>query len=307
VAEPDRASFEVILDEAEERLWSVFRRSTRLQHRGTKGRVREDGVARFLREQLPSRFAVHEGEAIDTRDRRSTQLDVVVFDGANVSPLWVDEYTVLIPAECLLAVVEVKTKLTREEYVNCCRAIKSLAALEPHGQPFIPARTLGAHADDSRLRCFYTILAFSTDVGEQNWAQKEWNRFLEVCAEEEVDPSRFDRVLVLERGMMIPPRSAVRVVAESGSRRLFGHWFVHLTQFLTREANRRQPFEWTPYREQGAGWMELTPTVPTLAEPTPNGTAADRAADAAKKARARRKPKPKAKPKPRAKRPPRQR
>lgn len=258
--------FDVILGEAEERLWSDFRRSTSLQHRGTKGRVREGGVARFLREQLPARFAVHEGEAIDAADRRSTQLDVVIFDGANVSPLWVDEYTVLIPAESLLAVVEVKTRLTREEVVTCCRAIKSLAMLRPDGQPFIPARADGAPADDRRLRCLYTIIAFETDLGREAWAQKEWNRLLESCAEEGVEASRLDRMLVLDRGMIVPPSSRVRETGEELNRRLLGQWFLHLTQFLTREAARRPAFQWSPYREQGEGWRELKPRAPKLAD-----------------------------------------
>jgi hypothetical protein len=257
--------FDVILEDAEERIWSVFRRSTRLRHRGTKGRVREEGVARFLRQQLPNRFSVYEGEAMDTEDRRSTQLDVIVFDGANVSPLWIDEDLVLIPAESLLAAIEVKTRVTRDEYKNCCRAVRSLSELEPHGEPFIPARKLGAAADDSRLRCLYSIVAFGTDLANDDWARKEWTRFLEVCAEEEVEPSRFDRILVLGHGLIVPPNSTVREVSAGSDKALLGRWFLHLSQFLTREAGRRRPFEWTPYRDQRKGWTRLTPEAPTLA------------------------------------------
>jgi hypothetical protein len=49
-------------------------------HQGDKGDHVEGAVRQFLRDHLPRRFGIGEGEVIDTRARRSGQLDVVISD-----------------------------------------------------------------------------------------------------------------------------------------------------------------------------------------------------------------------------------
>src|SRR5689334_19257245 len=54
-----------VLAEAENRLWTSFTTSQSFKHSVLKGSDRESAVADFLRQRLPSRFAVTTGEVID--------------------------------------------------------------------------------------------------------------------------------------------------------------------------------------------------------------------------------------------------
>src|SRR5438105_4157820 len=79
-------TFDQLLVDAEEQLWLGFRRARAKQHRGSRGTSREHGLAHFLTGQLPVRFGVTTGEAIDAEERRTGQLDVVIYDRNITAP-----------------------------------------------------------------------------------------------------------------------------------------------------------------------------------------------------------------------------
>jgi hypothetical protein len=176
----------------------------------------------------------------------STQLDLIVYDTNLSAPLLRGaESGDLVPAEALLAVVEAKSTLTKSEAEACSKAVASLAALEPYGKPFIAPRAGGEHAGGRQVRCQYSVLAFDTNIGPRDWASKEWTRLRTAATSNGAPIDRIDRVAVLTRGMLIPPdREAIIIGEERGVLR---DWFLHLTNFLVREAARRVPYDWGTY------------------------------------------------------------
>lgn len=81
-------------------------------HGGLKGSALETAVVEtVLRPYLPEKIGICTGQIIDARGRHSKQLDVVLYDRANTPTLKRSAEIRLLPAECVFAVIEVKTKI----------------------------------------------------------------------------------------------------------------------------------------------------------------------------------------------------
>ena len=158
----------------------------------------------FLREHLPERFIVTTGQAVDASGVQTPQLDLILYDSHLSAPLLRHpDGPELLPAEALIAVVEVKSKFTREEAAHCVRASTSLFSSRSTAGT-LASRLGGADAADGAPRCMYSILAFESDLSALNWAASEWKRLREVASKAEADVSRIDRLTVLSTGSSGP-------------------------------------------------------------------------------------------------------
>jgi hypothetical protein len=252
-------TFDQLLESAEEQLWLGFERARAKAHLVSRGTSREGALARFLESQLPAHFGVTTGEAVDAGERRSGQLDVVIYDRNVTAPLLAEASGDLLPAESLLAVIEVKSMLSRAELATCTKAAKAISRLRPYGKAFVASRKGGLAADDGRHRCQYSIVAFESDLSHTGWAASEWERLTVEAAKAAVSPDRIDRVLVLDRGMLVPPDGAARSGADGG-KGMLREWFLHMSNFLVREAARRPTFDLQRYgrRPKNPGWTKLS-------------------------------------------------
>lgn len=246
-----------ILKAAETNLWAAWEAAQIFEHRVLRGNARESPLGQFLTKRLPLGYGVCSGEAVDHRDRHSTALDLIIYDQIRNAPLAEDPF--LMPAESLLAVIEVKTKLTRGELVKCFDAAKSIRALRPYRGKFVAARQDGAPAVDGEYRCLYTVFAYSSDLSEDDWLYREANRLREVAAEKNCAIDLIDRIVVLDRGLVSPPRNAGKLALGAGPG-VFHEWFLHLMNYLTRELEERHrpPMDWQAYAtRRSAGWGPL--------------------------------------------------
>ena len=256
-----------VLTKAEADLQSAFVKSARTQHSGSKGNARASEVADFLRKRLPTAYGVEcQGEIVDFLDRRSGEIDVVIYDKSrnavlSESPLW-------LPAEAVLACIEVKSKLTKAEIVNTYRATKLLNGLRPFGEHFVLGN-VGAERVEPVLtpsgkqrkrpivsRCFRTLLGYDSDLSKQNWLHDEWVRVQAAASECSCPLLSIDRILVIGRGLITP--SARAGTEDSAFASVFHQWFIHLANFLDRENSRRPPLDWQTYtKKKIPGWVNL--------------------------------------------------
>jgi hypothetical protein len=252
-------TFEEDLAAAEKHVWADWEQARVFAHKGLVGKGREQAVAKFLVDHLPTRFGVATGEAIDFLDNRTSQLDVIVYDRSSNTPLAgsAGGGNELLPAEALLAVIEVKSVLNSHELRACLKAAGRLRKLKPYKSKFIDARTSGKAATDGMPRCMFTVFAYQTDLVEATWPKSEWTRLLALAKEENTDPAMIDRVLILNRGLINPLRRTARSKSGSGGDVLL-EWFLHLTNFLRREAPRRKGVDWQQYAAKyHPGWQRL--------------------------------------------------
>lgn len=241
---------------SEDELWAAFKKAEEFAQMGDRGDVRENRLASFLQEQLPTRYSVVSGEVIDAEGNQSGQTDILIFDGANTRPLFTSGDVAMLPAEALLATVEVKSKLNKLETGRSTDAMVKMRALKPWDAPWAVARQGGAAAVDGLPRIFATLFAYDTDLVASTWAETEMGR-VRGCAEtSKLAPQYLDRVVVLTRGILLPGSGRAYVAAEE--RGALGLWFLQLVAFLSRETARREAFPWERYMwQEGRLWKSV--------------------------------------------------
>lgn len=228
-------------------------------HKGIRGDERAAALHQFFSDKLPAAFGVTKGEAIDYRDRKSGQLDLIIYEKADASPIEKGKENLLLPCESLYAVVEVKSILSREEAGKALEAAAKIRSLRPFKKEFVAARKEGAAVRPDSYRCLYVLFALATDLSEDGWIEKEFKRLQELSSEKKVPLDVIDRLVVLDRGM-INPASGVGKTQKDDESIIFLEFFFHLVNFLRREGGRRPPIDWQVYTERYAkGWQKINP------------------------------------------------
>lgn len=137
-------------------------------HTGIQGAEREELIRDFLREHLPSRFAVARGEIRDKMNNRSREFDALIFDRTVSWKLYRHRQSEVLPIEAVYATVEVKKRLTKREVANICEASFGLGALE-----FDPSSRLSLgldeHGAESKTRLSYVMPFVVAFEGPTDW------------------------------------------------------------------------------------------------------------------------------------------
>lgn len=84
----------------------------KLIHPGEFGIYREKIIGEFIAPFLPSRLAVGSGFIITSKDNISTQCDIIIYDKEH-TPVIENTEQRFFPVECVVGVIEVKSKLTK--------------------------------------------------------------------------------------------------------------------------------------------------------------------------------------------------
>lgn len=83
------------------------------KHCGTKGDNTEVNWIEFFKEYLPNRYNVTKGTIIDSSGAQSDQIDLIIYDSQYSYLVFKQEDSILIPAESVYAVFEVKQNLNK--------------------------------------------------------------------------------------------------------------------------------------------------------------------------------------------------
>jgi hypothetical protein len=248
--------FASVLAKARDQLLLEGKDAREFEQKGIRGDERAAALRKFLCEHLPTRFSVTKGEVIDYADARSSQLDLIIYDAHGCAPIKRGEENQLIPAEALYAVIEVKTTLDRRELLTCYKAAKNLRTLRPFKGQFVAPRKEGAAADKNP-RLMYAVFAYFSDLGENNWLEKEFRRVIAAAKEQEADVDAIDRVFVLSRGLIVPGDAAGKE-EQLQETSVFLDFYLHVVNFLAREVKRRPPVDWQMYGPQTSpDWKRL--------------------------------------------------
>ncbi|MEA2378458.1 MAG: hypothetical protein QOD13_2365 [Thermoleophilaceae bacterium] len=169
----------------------VFARLVR--HKGEQGRENEAALARLLGSFVPRRFGIGTGLVIDASDRTSRQMDLVVFEQSDEPAVLAQTTQLLYPVEAVVACIEVKTTIRKDELEDCARKKASISELEPR-------RT---HPDGSRHPLFF-VLGYSAALLPASIYR----------ALQDIDPSeRPDVISVLEPGVLAGRTEALQQLA----------------------------------------------------------------------------------------------
>jgi hypothetical protein len=78
--------FRGVLEAARNQLLLDFDASKGFSHSGIKGDERSESLAAFLKTRLPPAFGIATGEVIDSKDHRTGQLDLFIYDKTITQP-----------------------------------------------------------------------------------------------------------------------------------------------------------------------------------------------------------------------------
>jgi hypothetical protein len=206
---------------------------------------------------LSERYFVGTGFAFDAQDNISRQLDIVIASQPPFGNVFQQDGICKLPCEVVLAVIEVKKVLRLKKIKESLANAVSVRTLSPYGdQCFIPGRTGGVPAKPDEHRCFYGVVALSSNLVVDDWAQKEWSRLQRIAADRTVDPHVIDRLVVLDRGI-INVNEMTSLNSGGSIEPLMFEWFVHLANHLDRESRRRPPLDIDMYSARKARWVKL--------------------------------------------------
>lgn len=117
------------------RMRSDFEMTAQIQHKGSKGTVRENILQSFLKEgRLPSKYGIGAGEIVGRVKETSRQSDIIIYDKLNGVTLLYDDHTQVYPIDCVYGIIEVKSTLSKVEFIDSLDKIAAFKAMSPGGK-----------------------------------------------------------------------------------------------------------------------------------------------------------------------------
>jgi len=142
-----------------------------LDQRSLKGRLRELFTLRILSKFLTSQFGTGTGVIINQRGEQSKQIDIVIYDKRILPPFIQEQKIGIYPAECVLAVIEVRSWVSKETIREYSDSAKKL-----YDEIYNPASSL--YRDLVRLRPLYSLIGFYDKGIFKNESEKEILRWM---------------------------------------------------------------------------------------------------------------------------------
>jgi hypothetical protein len=246
-----------VLKEAQSDVVGASRKAAVFSQNVIRGDERAGALTKFLKDRLPDAFATCKGEAIDYRDHRSTQLDLMVYHKQSCVPVSKQEENMLVPCEGLYSAIEVKSILTKDELEAAFFAAKRLRTLRPFKGKFVSSRPGGKAAEKGESRCMYILFAYTSNLGVDGWLQKEFKRVRGAAAAARTTVDVIDRIFVVDRGIINPGGAAGKAV-DGHDDFMFVEFYLNLVNFIHRELRRRQPIDWQLYSARSSKrWVAL--------------------------------------------------
>ncbi|MGN1299320.1 MAG: DUF6602 domain-containing protein [Candidatus Scatovivens sp.] len=104
--------------------------TSRIEHTGIKGTIREDKLKEYLKKLLPQKYNITSGCIVDANEKQSKQQDFIIYDNFNSPSFIASEKEQVVPIESVYATVEVKSTLTIDELKKSLKNIESVQMLE---------------------------------------------------------------------------------------------------------------------------------------------------------------------------------
>lgn len=155
----------------EQTMLARFREAGFIKHPGDKGENREHILREFLATHLPKKYGVAKGEIVTKDGQHSHSADIVIFDAVNC-PVLYSEKTAIIPIEGVFGVIEVKSSLSKAEFIGAARQIEAFKKLAPRELGVIETREYVTVHRSSRP--FGLIVGFDLAGNSLESLSKNW-------------------------------------------------------------------------------------------------------------------------------------
>ena len=147
--------------------------STLTKHPGEKGWLNESHLTKLIARYLPKKFGIGTGFVVSSKsfqEKRGKQLDLIIYDALNNSPLYQSESFGIFPVEMVYGYIEVKTTLRPDNLGDAFEANREVRALQND------KHYLGGHVNKLAPR-FY-IFAYKSEIVEETLKRNIEDAFL---------------------------------------------------------------------------------------------------------------------------------
>jgi hypothetical protein len=162
-----------------------------LEHEGVKGVLRESLIESFLEPLLMPPYRAGTGVIIDCKGRQSGQCDIIIWDDSIFRPLYSARGAGIYFIESVVAVLEVKSTLTRDSFrqaIQRSREFKDMFILRP-GDDASPNTAWGPEPE---ILPMSLLFGFRSDI-----QGSEGERAEAVAAEQGIDLCQFLQMVVV--------------------------------------------------------------------------------------------------------------
>lgn len=253
-----------LLASIEQTMLARFREAGFIKHAGDKGENREHILREFLATHLPKKYGVSKGEIVTKDGQHSHSADIVIFDAINC-PVLYSEKTAIIPIEGVFGVIEVKSSLSKAEFIGAARQIEAFKKLAPRELGVIETREYVTVHRSSRpfgLIVGFDLAGNSLESLSRNWQELNaeihnvnfFLNYLCVLGEglvryEKVNLSLGEKSLLIDTDEFVKlvqtqakrannneqhDEIVVRTIVEGLKDATFGRFFVYLLVLLSR-------------------------------------------------------------------------
>ena len=111
-------------------LEAYFDQTKDVLHSASKGMIRETILNKVIRPYLPFCYGISSGEAFDKNGNTSKQLDIVIYDTIFSYTIPYTDNFIQFPCESIYGIIEVKSKLDKEEFDKAIENSASIKSLE---------------------------------------------------------------------------------------------------------------------------------------------------------------------------------
>ena len=152
-----------------------------MKHNLTKGELKELFVHNILRFYLLDQFGIGSGIIINQAGLQSKQIDILIFDKKLLPPFIKEQNIGVYPIESVLAVIEVKTNLTRQSLIDTEEKFKQLREV-------IGSKDYSFYEDAHNLKPICGLIGFkgygAREIKNQKgkvWLNNEFKHLMALC------------------------------------------------------------------------------------------------------------------------------
>lgn len=154
-----------IFDNLEQSLFNDM--SIRIQHNLEDGKYREYLVKKVLAKIIPAKYSITNGFIIDSENNISQEMDVIIYDKNYVPPFFDETYTV-VPIEAVIAVIQVKTNLTKNTLEDSIQNLNSINGLNAKTGGKIISAVGGLLEEKRYIAPYKIVVSYKTDYSDSH-------------------------------------------------------------------------------------------------------------------------------------------
>lgn len=222
-------------------LLAEYERSKEQRASSNLGRNREHFCKEFLSKVLPPKLSLKSGEIWDSQKNKTGQLDIIILrDDAPSLHIGSDDIYL---AEGVFAVIEVKSNLTREKFVEAGETLAKVANLKIN----VGATISSGPMLDRPLRSIFAYEGASWETINDEIDKKNWIEIFDlICI--------LNRGVLLKRGRILNWSTDQEFMVINSKSACLGYLYLYLVSYGTSFLGRGMILN--PYFEPFNNWID---------------------------------------------------